>query len=39
MLRYSGTEPKARVMIEGKDPETVNQLAAKLADVIERELG
>ena len=39
VLRYSGTEPKARVMIEGKDPESVNQLATKLADVIERELG
>jgi phosphoglucosamine mutase len=39
VLRYSGTEPKARVMIEGKDPESVNQLATKLADVIARELG
>lgn len=39
VLRYSGTEPKARVMIEGKDPEIVNQLATKLAGVIERELG
>jgi phosphoglucosamine mutase len=39
VLRYSGTEPKARVMIEGKDPEIVNALALKLADVIDRELG
>ena len=39
VLRYSGTEPKARVMIEGKDPEIVNELATKLAGVIERELG
>jgi len=39
VLRYSGTEPKARVMIEGKDPEIVNGLASKLAGVIERELG
>lgn len=39
VLRYSGTEPKARVMIEGKDPEIVNELATRLAGVIERELG
>jgi phosphoglucosamine mutase len=39
VLRYSGTEPKARVMIEGKDPEIVDELASKLAGVIEQELG
>jgi len=39
VLRYSGTEPKARVMIEGKDPRIVNELAKRLARVIESELG
>jgi phosphoglucosamine mutase len=39
VLRYSGTEPKARVMIEGKEQEIVRDLAGKLAGVIERELG
>jgi phosphoglucosamine mutase len=39
VLRYSGTEPKARVMIEGKDPRIVNELAKRLAGVIESELG
>jgi phosphoglucosamine mutase len=39
VLRYSGTEPKARVMIEGKDQKIVRDLAGKLAGVIERELG
>jgi phosphoglucosamine mutase len=39
VLRYSGTEPKARVMIEGKDPQIVHKLAERLSTVIEEELG
>jgi phosphoglucosamine mutase len=39
VLRYSGTEPLARVMIEGKDQDAVRQNAERLATVIERELG
>jgi len=39
VLRYSGTEPLARVMIEGKELETVRGLAQRLAEAIERELG
>jgi phosphoglucosamine mutase len=39
VLRYSGTEPLARVMIEGKDQQAVRQHAERLAAVIERELG
>lgn len=39
LLRYSGTEDLARVMIEGKDQETINSQAARIADVIESELG
>lgn len=39
VLRYSGTEPKARVMVEGKDQEVVRELARRLANLIEKELG
>jgi phosphoglucosamine mutase len=39
VLRYSGTEPVARVMIEGPDAESVRRLVTDLARVIEEELG
>ncbi len=39
VLRYSGTEPLARVMIEGPDQETVEALAGELAEAIRQELG
>jgi phosphoglucosamine mutase len=39
LLRYSGTEPLARVMIEGRQQEEIEALAAELAAVIERSLG
>ncbi|MCA1556542.1 MAG: phosphoglucosamine mutase, partial [Acidobacteria bacterium] len=39
LLRYSGTEPLARVMIEGQSQNEIEQLAQKLATVIERALG
>lgn len=39
LLRYSGTENLARVMIEGKNQESINSQAARIADVIESELG
>jgi len=39
VLRYSGTEPLARVMIEGKDQDVVRRHAERLAAVIQRELG
>jgi phosphoglucosamine mutase len=39
VLRYSGTEPLARVMIEGADREQVETLARRLAGVIERQIG
>jgi phosphoglucosamine mutase len=39
LLRYSGTEPLARVMIEGQRQEEVERLAATLADAIRRSLG
>lgn len=39
VLRYSGTEPLARVMIEGPDQATIEGLAESLAQVISDELG
>jgi phosphoglucosamine mutase len=39
LLRYSGTEPLARVMIEAEDPGQVAALAREMADVITREIG
>ena len=39
LLRYSGTEPLARVMIEGERQEEIDALAGELADVIRASLG
>jgi phosphoglucosamine mutase len=39
VLRYSGTEPLARVMIEGPDQPTIEALAGELAGVIAAEIG
>jgi phosphoglucosamine mutase len=39
LLRYSGTEPLARVMIEGQSQDEIDALAAELAEVIRRRLG
>jgi phosphoglucosamine mutase len=39
LLRYSGTEPLARVMIEGPSQEEIESLAGGLAEVIRRALG
>jgi phosphoglucosamine mutase len=39
LLRYSGTEPLARVMIEGREQAEIERLAAGLASTIGRELG
>ncbi|MFK7740538.1 MAG: phosphoglucosamine mutase [Planctomycetota bacterium] len=39
LLRYSGTEPKCRVMIEAKDAAVCERLCQELADCIQRELG
>ena len=39
LLRYSGTEPLARIMIEGKSQNEIEKHAAALADVIQQTLG
>jgi phosphoglucosamine mutase len=39
VLRYSGTEPLARIMIEGPDEGSIGELAGELADAIRLEIG
>jgi phosphoglucosamine mutase len=39
LLRYSGTEPLARVMVEGEDGHEIERLAARLVDAVQRDLG
>jgi phosphoglucosamine mutase len=39
VLRYSGTEPLARVMIEGPEQELIEELAGRIASAIEDEIG
>lgn len=39
VLRYSGTEPLTRVMVEGKDGPAVEQHAQRLADLIRETIG
>jgi phosphoglucosamine mutase len=38
LLRYSGTEPKCRVMVEAADAARCERLCRELADVVAREL-
>jgi len=39
LLRYSGTEPLARVMIEGENQDQIEKYARELANVIRKTLG
>ncbi len=39
LVRYSGTEPKVRVMLEGEDEKEIRALAEDLAGIIREKLG
>jgi phosphoglucosamine mutase len=39
LLRYSGTEALARVMVEGKDEVLVNEICQELSEVVFKALG
>jgi len=39
LVRYSGTENKCRVMVEGKDIKEIKQCVTKIIDAIRKEIG
>ncbi|MFZ9964199.1 MAG: hypothetical protein ACO3GO_03230 [Terrimicrobiaceae bacterium] len=39
LLRYSGTEPKIRLLIEGRDQAAIDRHADRIADALRAEIG
>ena len=39
LLRYSGTEPKARLLVEGRDSATLEKWSHRIADALKKQLG
>jgi phosphoglucosamine mutase len=39
LLRYSGTEPKARLLLEGSDHEVLQNWSKQICDAIQRQVG
>jgi phosphoglucosamine mutase len=38
-LRYSGTEPKIRLLIEGREADLIDKQANRIADAIQSAIG
>ena len=39
LLRYSGTEPKARLLVEGRDPAILEKWTQEIAEAIRKQVG
>jgi phosphoglucosamine mutase len=39
LLRYSGTEPKVRLLVEGRDAETLEKWSKRICGAIEQQIG
>ncbi len=39
LLRYSGTEPKVRLLIEGRDAAVLERWSNKICDTIKQQIG
>ena len=39
LLRYSGTEPKARLLLEGRDQATLEKWSQKISEALKRQVG